>query len=585
MRKIYKILMLFTMTMLLTAGYTIPAMAAATEHTISVTREAFGDAVPGYPEPTFIVPEKAKAGDTITIKDAEFPYKVLTIVVSAKDDGEFLFTADSLSFTMPDEDINMNIVWMPVDDPENLILHSVKLCDNIPKIDCMPGLVYSVDKAQAKKGETVTVTVEDTESAYTTPNLSMLEIYDTEGNLLTTKKQEMYPDKDNVLSFEMPASDVEIMPEISYTAPLPTPYSVKIDNPWPMKGVYISADTQWESDVKIAFEGNEIQVSYTCTTPESQKYGVAINRLYVCTEDGKELFSVAGNKFEMPDCNVIIKADVGIVGEPIALYKVKITNADSINGVRFETEKAGGGYAPGNMVKIVCTKTEADFDLSRVKIEGLEVYATKGTLMMFASEGDRFLMPDESVNVRVIATVAPAPGFKDVNASTPHYKAIIWAKDTGVAKGYSDGTFRPSKTSSRGDMVMFIWNMMGKPEPKAVSASPFKDVAKTHKYYKAILWASQKGITKGYSDGTFKPDRAVTRGEAVHFLWNMKGRPKLKSTYNPFQDLTKADAHYNAILWAYQNGITKGYSDKTFRSDNNATRGEIVEFLYRTTNG
>ena len=156
---------------------------------------------------------------------------------------------------------------------------------------------------------------------------------------------------------------------------------------------------------------------------------------------------------------------------------------------------------------------------------------------------------------------------------------------TILLKAMTGARFRPSKTSSRGDMVMFIWNMMGKPEPKAVSASPFKDVAKTHKYYKAILWASQKGITKGYSDGTFKPDRAVTRGEAVHFLWNMKGRPKLKSTYNPFQDLTKADAHYNAILWAYQNGITKGYSDKTFRSDNNATRGEIVEFLYRTTNG
>ena len=94
--------------------------------------------------------------------------------------------------------------------------------------------------------------------------------------------------------------------------------------------------------------------------------------------------------------------------------------------------------------------------------------------------------------------------FTDVrDPSNPYYNAIYWAASNGITKGYSDNTFGIDRTCTRGEAVMFLWRLIGKPEPKAQSKSPFTDVGKTHAFYKAILWASQKGITKGFSDGMF----------------------------------------------------------------------------------
>ena len=70
---------------------------------------------------------------------------------------------------------------------------------------------------------------------------------------------------------------------------------------------------------------------------------------------------------------------------------------------------------------------------------------------------------------------------------------------------------------------MFLWRLKGKPAPKAVSKSPFKDVPAGHAFYKAILWGSQKGITKGYTSGPKKGNFGIndncTRGQIVTFLY------------------------------------------------------------------
>ena len=51
---------------------------------------------------------------------------------------------------------------------------------------------------------------------------------------------------------------------------------------------------------------------------------------------------------------------------------------------------------------------------------------------------------------------------------------------------------------------MFLWILKGKPAPKVVSKSPFKDVPMSHAFYKAILWGSQKKISVGYTSSTIK---------------------------------------------------------------------------------
>jgi hypothetical protein len=180
-------------------------------------------------------------------------------------------------------------------------------------------------------------------------------------------------------------------------------------------------------------------------------------------------------------------------------------------------------------------------------------------------------------------TPKPTKGFSDVqDPKHPYYKAIYWAADAGITKGYSDGTFGINRACTRSEAVMFLWRMGGKPEPKNASKSPFKDVTKSHPHYKAILWAAQKGITKGYSDGTFGVNKTCTRGHIMTFVWRFKGQPAPKTVAkSPFTDVPKNHPYYKAILWGSQKKVTNGMGDGTYGIDLNCTRGQIVTFLYR----
>ena len=187
-----------------------------------------------------------------------------------------------------------------------------------------------------------------------------------------------------------------------------------------------------------------------------------------------------------------------------------------------------------------------------------------------------------TLNAEYTSTEKPK-GFSDVqDPKHPYYKAIYWAADAGITKGYSDGTFGIDRACTRSEAVMFLWRMGGKPEPKNASKSPFKDVTKSHPHYKAILWAAQKGITKGYSDGTFGVDKTCTRGHIMTFVWRFKGQPAPKTVAkSPFTDVPKNHPYYKAILWGSQKKVTNGMGDGTYGIDLNCTRGQIVTFLYR----
>ena len=99
------------------------------------------------------------------------------------------------------------------------------------------------------------------------------------------------------------------------------------------------------------------------------------------------------------------------------------------------------------------------------------------------------------------------------------------------------------------------------PTPKP--ASGFSDVQNPkHPYYNAIYWAADAGITKGYSDGTFGIDKNCTRGEMMMFLWRYANKPAPKTvSKSPFKDVPKSHVFYNAVLWGYQKKITTGFTD------------------------
>ena len=172
--------------------------------------------------------------------------------------------------------------------------------------------------------------------------------------------------------------------------------------------------------------------------------------------------------------------------------------------------------------------------------------------------------------------------FSDVPEGKFYTDAVLWAvnQDPQVTSGYADGTFRPDQTCTRAQVVTFLWRAKGCPEP-TTTVNPFKDVSASAYYYKAVLWAVENNITTGYADGTFRPDGECTRGHVVTFLWRLEGSPAPQSTANPFKDVPAGKFYTSAALWAVENHITTGYSDGTFRPDGACTRGHVVTFLYR----
>lgn len=187
----------------------------------------------------------------------------------------------------------------------------------------------------------------------------------------------------------------------------------------------------------------------------------------------------------------------------------------------------------------------------------------------------------------VAIKIGQTMNFIDVKTTDYFYNSVKWAVGKNITNGTSSTTFSPYKSCTRAEIVTFLWRAAGSPEP-TITRNPFKDVnAVTHSsYYKAILWASQKGIAAGTSTTTFSPDQVCTRAQIVTFLYRYAGKP---SGYysNPFKDVgaTSEASYYNAILWASGKGITTGSSPTTFSPYASCNRAEAVTFLYRYTNG
>ena len=169
--------------------------------------------------------------------------------------------------------------------------------------------------------------------------------------------------------------------------------------------------------------------------------------------------------------------------------------------------------------------------------------------------------------------------FDDVADDAFYKTAVDWAVENGVTSGVSDTLFAPDKTCTRAQVVTFLWRASGSPEPTKTE-NPFTDVKSDAYYYKAVLWALEKGITSGTSATTFAPEAVVSRAQVVTFQWRMAGSPKATGTNN-FTDVP-ADSYYkDAVQWAAENGITSGTSATTFAPNAGCTRGQIVTFLYR----
>ncbi len=196
-----------------------------------------------------------------------------------------------------------------------------------------------------------------------------------------------------------------------------------------------------------------------------------------------------------------------------------------------------------------------------------------------------FTMPASKVTVAATFKASTPTGknpFIDVPAGSYYEDAVIWAVDKGITTGTSATTFNPNGICTRAQAVTFLWRAAGSPAAKS-AVMPFTDVKAGSYYYDAVLWAVEQGITKGTSDTMFSPDATCTRAQIVTFLWRSQKSPAAGMA-NPFADVA-ADTYYiDAVLWAVKHNITVGTTFSIFSPDEECTRAQIVTFLYRAHN-
>ena len=257
---------------------------------------------------------------------------------------------------------------------------------------------------------------------------------------------------------------------------------------------------------------------------------------------------------------------------------INVTFKAIYNPVTVTVENGLGGSAITNVLE---AKAGDTVNLTCTPAEGYRLARITGVKEL-TDNGDgtyTFIMPDHAADIRVLFLRHENPFF-DVNETQFFYESVLWAVKENITSGISATEFGPFAVCNRAQVVTFLWRYAGSPEPVSAE-NPFTDVPEGSFYHKAVLWAVENGITKGVSDTAFGPGLACNRAQVVTFLWRMMKEPTPTLTENPFTDVDPG-WYELPVLWALENGITTGATADTFNPAGECQRAQVVTFLYRT---
>lgn len=172
--------------------------------------------------------------------------------------------------------------------------------------------------------------------------------------------------------------------------------------------------------------------------------------------------------------------------------------------------------------------------------------------------------------------------FTDVTPAHPFHKEILWLAGQGITTGYSDGSFRASNPISREAMAAFLYRYAKVTDYGPPTTALFWDVPVGRYFYTQISWLAEKGITTGLGDGSFGALAPITRQAMAAFLFRFAGETGyVPPAVARFADVPVNHPFYREISWLAERGITTGFSDGTFGCTQSVTRQAVAAFLYR----
>ena len=199
---------------------------------------------------------------------------------------------------------------------------------------------------------------------------------------------------------------------------------------------------------------------------------------------------------------------------------------------RIQPFESGTAALEGDSVRFV-TPVFRDVAPERVFFLEIQDLFAAGVTEGWGSGGDRTFQPD-SDNLRdaMIVFIHRAMGapsytapksspFRDVDPGFVFYKEICWAYDEGITEGWGSGsnrTFRPLEPVKRDAVAAFLYRAAGEPSARPSDADAFVDVPRDHVFATEIGWLGTSGISRGWDDGTFRPDAYIKRDQMATFV-------------------------------------------------------------------
>ena len=197
-----------------------------------------------------------------------------------------------------------------------------------------------------------------------------------------------------------------------------------------------------------------------------------------------------------------------------------------------------------------------------------------------------FTMP--AIRVTVEASFAPAPlPFEDVAPGAWYESAVRYAYFHNLMEGMRETEFAPATALTRAMAAQILYNLEGQPDLSSENLGyPYEDVDAQAWYGDAVYWARITGVATGYGDGTFQPGDSITRQEFAQMLYNYAKYKGYDLTaagdLSQFPDSESvADWAETAMSWANGNQLINGHDDGTIDAAGIGTRAQAASILMK----
>jgi hypothetical protein len=181
--------------------------------------------------------------------------------------------------------------------------------------------------------------------------------------------------------------------------------------------------------------------------------------------------------------------------------------------------------------------------------------------------------------------------YPDLSSANPHYDNIVCMTDYGIARGFTDGTYRPPSNVTRDQMATFIANLIREVDELPTGEHRFDDVGEESPHYQNIHDLAEAGVVLGYDADTYGPRDHVRRDQmasfiarAIDYVHNGEvdgSAPPQSEGADYFTDLFAANTHSDAIGALADAAIVVGYGDDTYGPRDLTRRDQMASFIMR----